>query len=294
MLEVFVLFDIILKADRSEYMSYETRRYNIPKLTPKMLGIYHCGITINHPGHATRSLLPTYAAHFIISGKGRYIVQGREYTLHAGQGFMLQPFVACNYIGDENEPWTYIYANFSGAGDAALAASIGIDENNYTFEFAGCPDIEKNIRLMFEESEKQSPNSLAITSYFLLAMSRLAELKLSGKKMQVSDDEYVNKAFEFVKNNYPYKITVGDIAKSIGIDRSYLHRVFKRSTGISPEQYIMSFRLEKAKEIMQNVDGASLTDIAIGTGFYDISHFSRVFTKKYGISPSGYIKENKK
>lgn len=274
-------------------MSYDTRRYNIPKISPKALGVEHCGITVNHPGHVARSILSIYSAHFILSGCGTYTVRGKEYRLHAGQGFMILPYEPCIYTGDETEPWAYIYANFSGSGDAALAAAMGIDAEHPVYTFEELPSVQKEIQLMFDEAEKESCSSLSVTAHFLMALSQLVDAEQQRRKVPASDDEYVNKAFEFIRSNYPYKISIGDLAKSIGIERSYLHRVFKRATGDSPEKYITSYRLERAKEMMLALDGATLTDIAIGSGFYDISHFSRVFRQKYGVSPGRFMKEEK-
>ena len=96
-------------------MSYVTDRYNLKKLSGQSLAVTECGIQICHSGHASPNITyREYSAHFILEGKGEYSVNGKTYSLKAGQGFLITPGANCVYVADKQKPWT---AEFSQPTD---------------------------------------------------------------------------------------------------------------------------------------------------------------------------------
>lgn len=91
----------------------------------------------------------------------------------------------------------------------------------------------------------------------------------------------------FIEDHYPDKITVGDIAFHIGLDRTYLYRLFKQHMGCPPSKCLLNIRLEKAAEMLENRD-LSIAEIGGAVGFHDTSHFYKVFSAKYGMPPRKY------
>ena len=92
-----------------------------------------------------------------------------------------------------------------------------------------------------------------------------------------------------MKTNYPYDISVSSIAAYVGVEQSYLYRLFKKQFGVSLREWLIQFRLEKSLEMMDNTE-KSTTSIAHSVGFYDLPHFTKAFKKAYGISPKAYRK----
>jgi AraC-like DNA-binding protein len=84
-------------------------------------------------------------------------------------------------------------------------------------------------------------------------------------------------------------VAVSELAEACGISVGALIRGFKKGTGVSPHQWLLSRRLELALDLMANPD-ASLADIACNVGFSDQSHLSRVFTQKMGVTPRAWRK----
>ncbi|HVV04953.1 MAG TPA: helix-turn-helix transcriptional regulator, partial [Puia sp.] len=64
-------------------------------------------------------------------------------------------------------------------------------------------------------------------------------------------------------------------------------RSFKKSKGVTPQTYIMLYRLGKTRKML--LEGAPLAEIAYSHGFYDPSHFTHSFKKYFGVSPSRYL-----
>ena len=98
-------------------------------------------------------------------------------------------------------------------------------------------------------------------------------------------EEYIQKAETFIKTNVHKKISVSDVAKYIGIDRSYLTRLFNEYKKTSPQNYIISLKMNTAALYLKNTN-ASVTETAQSVGYYDTHIFNKTFKKQFGVSPT--------
>ena len=88
-------------------MSYTLDMYSLSRLPGQSLAVTQCGLQMCDPGHSCGPrIYSSYSVHFVIEGKGKYLVDGREYELSAGQGFIITPGISNTYIADEDD---YIY-----------------------------------------------------------------------------------------------------------------------------------------------------------------------------------------
>ena len=101
--------------------------------------------------------------------------------------------------------------------------------------------------------------------------------------------QYYDKAIQFIANNYAYDITIPMVAEAVGINRSHLFKVFKEKIGLSPQEFLIQYRITKATELFDTTD-LNVTEVAFSTGFKDPSHFSKVFRSIVGCSPKEYEK----
>lgn len=88
-----------------------------------------------------------------------------------------------------------------------------------------------------------------------------------------------------MRKNYSYPLTVEAVARRCGVDRSHLFRLFKQHLQLSPQQYLIRLRLNKAEELLQTTS-LSVSEVAFSCGFNDLCHFSRLFKRRFGVSPS--------
>ncbi|MCL6633215.1 MAG: bifunctional transcriptional activator/DNA repair enzyme AdaA [Alicyclobacillus herbarius] len=102
------------------------------------------------------------------------------------------------------------------------------------------------------------------------------------------DEELVQSAIEIMEQRYQDPLTLDTLARELAISPYHLHRIFKRLTGTTPADYVLDKRLRVAKEALRNERYRTVTDIAMGVGFRSTSHFSTVFRKETGYSPSDY------
>ncbi|WP_426139672.1 helix-turn-helix domain-containing protein [Pseudomonas sp. DWP3-1-2] len=81
------------------------------------------------------------------------------------------------------------------------------------------------------------------------------------------------------------KISVPQLAQSCSLSRSHFSRAFKRSTGMSPQDWIRHQRIAQAKKLISG-SRLTLTQISAECGFFDQAHFSHMFTRTAGTNPA--------
>jgi len=212
-----------------------------------------------------------YLIHYIKEGKGIIINKNGTHTAKKGDIFIIKPHQVNTYTADKNEPWEYIWIGFDGE----LAKRLNlIEETVVSF-----PEI--TFFEMLECENIQSTKSEFLTSKIFMILSIL----FSNEK---GKNDYVKQVSDYIDTNYMNEIYVEDISKLIKLDRRYLCRIFKISTGITIKQYIINIRIKKAKELLKA--GFSISDASSMTGYTDSFNFSKMFKKICGISPFKYKK----
>ena len=102
---------------------------------------------------------------------------------------------------------------------------------------------------------------------------------LSRQKLQT--------AIDYIQANLENKIGLDDFAQITNISPYYFCRLFKKSTGITPYQYLIKCRIEKSKILLKQ-EKLSITDIALEVGFSNQSHFTKHFKRLVGVTPKVY------
>jgi two-component system response regulator YesN len=99
--------------------------------------------------------------------------------------------------------------------------------------------------------------------------------------------ELIQGVIEYLKQHYRNNITLRDISDHFYVTPQYLSRRFRKKTGLTFVEYLEEIRLEKAEEYLTSSD-TKITDISELVGYLDPNYFSRIFKRKYRLSPSSY------
>lgn len=97
----------------------------------------------------------------------------------------------------------------------------------------------------------------------------------------------VTVCLDYIYNNLYKRITVADLASETGLTESYLSTLFKRETGVTVTDYILSKRIEAAKNMLKFSD-FSFAEIASVLAFSSQSHFTRTFKNQTGYTPKKF------
>jgi AraC family transcriptional regulator len=100
----------------------------------------------------------------------------------------------------------------------------------------------------------------------------------------------LRRALELVGDNLGREITLEEMAHAAGMSLFHFSREFRKAMGTSPHRYLMTCRIERAKELLAN-QKLSVLDVSLECGFKDPSHFSRVFRSLVGSTPRAYRQE---
>lgn len=98
---------------------------------------------------------------------------------------------------------------------------------------------------------------------------------------------YLKEALAFIDGNYQRDISIEDIADASGLNRSYFGRIFKEAMGKSPQQFLITYRMNKAAELLKN-SRITVAEVSSSVGYNNQLHFSRAFKSIFGISPREY------
>ena len=251
-----------------------------------------CGMSKTEPFHSFGpAIKPHYVIHFILGGRGRFSIGGREYYLERGFGFLIPPDALAFYQADEVNPWTYIWVGFYGSMAKALITSMGLSAANPVFKSDRETELYQAVMDMMEHNTVGIANDLRRNGQLHLFLSLIAESAHIEERGETDKaDQYVRRAVEFILSNYCNPIKVTDVADYVCINRSYLYTLFRNAMGMSPQQFLTTFRITRAAELLQ-LTSLPVESIALSCGYSDPLVFTKSFKQMKKMSPSSYRKE---
>ncbi|WP_415331264.1 AraC family transcriptional regulator [Clostridium perfringens] len=271
--------------------SYKHKYLEIKEKNSLDLYLGYCGMEKCLPSHSYGpAVRNNYLIHYIIAGEGTYYVNGQSYRLRKNQGFLICPNTLTYYKASKDNPWTYMWISFNGIKAKKYLHYSNLNENNLIFEYTEDDSLEVYINRMLELNKMSYSNELEIQGLLYLFLSKLAITKYerSLKKNNNMSDFYVEKAVEFIQHNYLNpSLKVTDVANFIGLNRSYLTHIFKKSLELSPKEFLLNYRINEASSLLKNTN-LSIGTISKSVGYTDQLAFSKVFKKIKGISPKAY------
>lgn len=98
----------------------------------------------------------------------------------------------------------------------------------------------------------------------------------------------LKQAITYIQEHLAQELSLNAIADDLGMSRYYFCRQFKQSVGLSPHQYVIQQRVERAKQLLKQ-GGMSLSEVAITCGFTHQSHLHRHFKRLTGVTPRTFI-----
>ena len=256
-------------------------------------GIHQC--PLNHSwGPGTRS---QHNMHFILDGCGYLEINNQKYHLSRGQIFLLPPDTVVHYYADNSNPWHYAWVGFDGTKAKQYMEQAGFNDKNLIRNTNIPPEKFSNlIYEMLEAHQLTITNELKQVGILFLLLSLLIESNNTGSnskynKYDYSSETYVEHALQYIQFNFNRNININDMAQHIGINRSYLFHIFKNKLQMSPKEYLVNFRMKKAKHLLCTTSD-SIKEISKKVGYNDPLAFSKMFRHVVGDNPKHYRETN--
>lgn len=235
--------------------------------------------------------VPDYNKLYLIKdGEGRLVIDNKEYYPKPGQMFLMPQGIkqSYSYTNLENTYLKYWVHFTASIGDVNLFDLIQIPY------FIDVSDLVKALEI-FGRLEKSYNSSNSITSN-LVAKACLYELislfleHISAEKILFKGNGEIarlNSVLQYIENHLSEKITIKQLAGEVYLHPNYFIRLFKNNMGVSPVNYINRKRLEKAKQLL-SIENISVNEVAVQSGFQNVSYFFSIFKKHIGMAPNEY------
>jgi two-component system, response regulator YesN len=111
-----------------------------------------------------------------------------------------------------------------------------------------------------------------------------AYLSYASQRRKSTSHGTIKAILTLVENEIDQEMTLHAVADRLYVNSSYLSRLFKQETGKAFSTYVLERKMERAKTILQE-EGARVYDAASAVGYRDVSYFTRVFRKYWGVTP---------
>lgn len=241
-----------------------------------------------------------YLFHFIFGGKG-YLSsndsagQTHLYKLEAGQGFLICPGQVNTYYADEKTPWEYAWVEFDGVKALEYMEMAGLGWDRPVYHLKKREDsalLKAELMAIVDNPFRSSINQIGHLYLFFDALIRSSVNRKTMVQSGKMRDTYIKEAISFIEMNYGRAISVEDIADFCNINRSYLNRLFKESTGKTLQNFLMYYRMNRAAELLK-VSELTVNEIGKRCGYQNQLHFSRAFKTIFGLSPMQWKKKEK-
>lgn len=256
------------------------------------LRLYEIGIQRCAPSYSFGPIIrDRYILHYVFEGEGVLRIDGKELKVKSNSFFLLPPDVLVQYQADEKKPWQYAWIHFHGFKSTEIVRSIGMTRKEPVYV-----PIEENSQLndavinliMYKENEYACIGYMYILFDKMNRWTRHVEKK-AGTNLRTMN--YMREAIQYINTKYCESIMVQQIADHCGVDRAYLSKIFKYATGNTLQEYLIQFRIKRAKQLLKDTD-LSVKYVSYSVGYNDPFTFSKVFKKQEGVSPSVWRKNH--
>jgi AraC-like DNA-binding protein len=266
-----------------------------------------------------------YELIFVVDGEITVKTKSETYTVKKNQLHIMPPFTyharyfeadaQCSYYGLHLDFFNSSNEDFS-VYDAYIVKIKNEDEfiekeawlNRKNFEGIKVPPVvdirrPKQLETLFKPICKNSnkkkndkyleillkSNAYAIVHHILQECEANGQALFSYNKNLHAD--IIADFTELVQKEYMHEIDLDQITFEYGLSKNHFAKIFKQAMNLAPHDYLIAYRLEKAKELLKS-GKYYVNEVAAMVGYPNYAYFSRLFKSKEGVSPQNYLLKN--
>lgn len=233
----------------------------------------------------------SYLIAYTYSGEGRLFYREREYHLAKGDGF----FIDCSdYQKYEalSSSWDVAILHLGGPLLPFFHEQFMLSQSPFFHELIAGRLQEYLEQLLSLYSIPQQNRDWKASACIDNLLTHLLTIQTKNNMQTISTSDDIRCLIKYMENNYNQPLTLDFLSNFAGISKYYLSREFKKYTDFSPNDYLISLRINRAKSLLVNTD-LTVTQIAHEVGIHNINNFINLFKKKVRMTPIQYRKSPK-
>ena len=264
----------VIEKDVMDGLYFRHQRDDEPEI--EILDVNHC--------HDNYEIL------FVVSGEGRYLLEGAPFAILPGSLMFIKPFKYHSVSLTQGQAYERYVINFSKKAltkeVAELLDSFFSGDDSGGRIYTSSTFYETLIPLFARFSTARSLSGNERELYFKLLISELVLMLtvLKSERFENNEEELGARVIKYLNENITKELSLDHIAKRFFVSKYYLCRAFKNHNGISIHGYINQKRVMYAKQLIDSGESASAA--AYKVGFGDYSSFYRAYLKIIGKAPS--------
>jgi AraC-like DNA-binding protein len=229
-----------------------------------------------------------------------YTTSGKGYLEYLGGNYILEPNMALIIYCDNlhmyktyGDCWEFKWFHFNGTSAKEHYKLLNGDGLNI---------ITIKEPSMFEDMLKELPpcfniNDITSNIKFSNTITNIISYLIINRFTHANDKKYtehkkdIDAVVDYIQKNYSEKVILDDLVKIACMSKFYFLRLFKNHIGVSPYDYLLNYRINKAKKLLRTTE-LTVGEICSQVGFNDYTHFIREFKKIVGTTPLRYRRNN--
>ncbi len=223
-------------------------------------------------------------------GRGVLEYGGSSYMSDEGDLFWIDCHEMNSYR-TEGEFWEHTDIHINGTGIGFLYRTFAQKESP-VLRRAQIPFFKADLKALLDACVTMDANRTLRTCHSIETMLVHLILAESGKENSASNTPRLQALIQFMHGHFREPLTMDQLSKQAGFSKYHLSREFKKLTGMPPNEYLISLRIEQAKRLLINTD-FPVYKIGILSGIENEAYFSRLFHQRLQMTPAEYRKRNR-
>ena len=231
-----------------------------------------------------RKTYPYYVIEVATKGRCSLEIENKQYELKKGHLGGFAPGISHHYKCDKNNPMEHVFVAFTGLEASLLFKKSDLLKGNVV-SLLKPSDILYLAESILKKGLEKTELSHQLCCVYLkaLLLEQGSSLALSGRSDTLAMDSY-RKCRKYIDENFSALFSPIEVAEACSINIRYMSRLFKKHGDITPHEYIMRLKLNKAGGLLLTTN-LSVREVGYQIGFKDPYHFSRNFKNFHGVSP---------
>jgi AraC-like DNA-binding protein len=232
-------------------------------------------------------ILDGFALVYISSGRGRFEWKPNfSASIEPGHIFLLFPGVWHRYTPNPETGWHEHWIGFDGEMARRWLKYKFISPKNPVISIKAEDTVLATFSRVMQSIRENRP---ALQQILAGTTDNLMGLVYSAQQAQpaagAQNVNVIERAITRIQNEFERELNMSQLAQELGVGYSWFRHTFTAHTGLSPHQYLLEFRLVRARNLLAETE-LSIKEIAAQTGFEDEFYFSRLFRQKLNLTPS--------